>query len=525
MSPQLVIDTDAVVALAALVARAGDDADALARRLATIAGDVALRSQAVPLLRAVADEQELVGRVLESRARAAAAFQLAPDLLTRAGYRAALDDGDLAIGDLLADHAAVRDTFDLPDPAIEAGDVAAGTVDLAYLPLFGPGGPQATDIHQGRLGDCALLATMASVAETHPEWIVELVHDRGDGTYDITIDGEVIRVDADVPVDVNGRPLYVRSDVLWPYLVEKAAAIHATEHGRRRPTVHVPAPNWPALSPGYGTLAIGLTSEWFDTFFGAHGESDVVLVPLTPDDDVVVAIASQLERGVPVTAATLTGMGFSEPHQLAVLAMDGDTVTLQNPWGGFSDGAAASVRAAVPSAEVDQATGRLTMSVDDFLRTAHVVEFGPGADVDGDGYTDVSSSTTSLPLPGPVDVTVTERTEVGSRVHVGTDGIDLGSGSRHSRDVTVGTDSVSTTSGATVYQGVQVRVTSDADVSLDEVRLETHIGGSLGLGLGVDLAVEVHPIEVARDAVEVADTVISVVNPVNVIGAAIDLFP
>ena len=52
---------------------------------------------------------------------------LTPDRFRR-GVDAALDDGDLAIGDLLADHAAVRDTFDLPDPAVEAGE------RLGFLP-------------------------------------------------------------------------------------------------------------------------------------------------------------------------------------------------------------------------------------------------------------------------------------------------------------------------------------------------------------------------------------------------------
>ena len=43
------------------------------------------------------------------------------------------------------------------------------------------------DVTQGSLGDCWLAAAMAAVARARPEVIRSLIHDRGDGTYDVSL--------------------------------------------------------------------------------------------------------------------------------------------------------------------------------------------------------------------------------------------------------------------------------------------------------------------------------------------------
>ena len=54
---------------------------------------------------------------------------------------------------------------DLVDPAPLDGRVTAHFGDV---PLFGPDGPTAGDVNQGSLGDCWLIAALASVADGDP---------------------------------------------------------------------------------------------------------------------------------------------------------------------------------------------------------------------------------------------------------------------------------------------------------------------------------------------------------------------
>jgi len=44
-------------------------------------------------------------------------------------------------------------------------------------------GPSLTDIHQGALGDCYLIAGMGAIAYLHPEYIERAIHQNDDGTY------------------------------------------------------------------------------------------------------------------------------------------------------------------------------------------------------------------------------------------------------------------------------------------------------------------------------------------------------
>lgn len=117
----------------------------------------------------------------------------------------------------------------LPNERIEGPLLTGPTTD-------GDGNPvsrvQPTDVEQGQIGDCWLITSMQSIAETHPEIIEKNVKDNGDGTYTVTLydDGE--------PVDYVVRPEFPASDgdpqyadnpgarELWPLLYEKAMAQH-----------------------------------------------------------------------------------------------------------------------------------------------------------------------------------------------------------------------------------------------------------------------------------------------------------
>jgi hypothetical protein len=127
------------------------------------------------------------------------------------------------------DDAVGASRVDLDDPDPLNGEL---TAHFGYIPLFGDGGPLPTDVNQGSLGDCWLLAVMAATANGDPARLQSMIHDNRDGTYTVTIDGHRITVDDEFPVDANGLPTYARGPqwtqptVLWPLILEKAMAQH-----------------------------------------------------------------------------------------------------------------------------------------------------------------------------------------------------------------------------------------------------------------------------------------------------------
>jgi hypothetical protein len=104
------------------------------------------------------------------------------------------------------------------------------------VPLFGPNGPEIEDISQGLIGDCYFLACLAEIASQHPDAIVSMFTDNGNGTYGVRfyIDGAASYVTVDNQLlgltYTNGSiaPLLNRFNPdgasLWAGLVEKAFA-------------------------------------------------------------------------------------------------------------------------------------------------------------------------------------------------------------------------------------------------------------------------------------------------------------
>ena len=92
--------------------------------------------------------------------------------------------------------------------------------------LFAKGGvPHDTDIAQGVIGDCTLLASLAEVAFRQPQTIENMFINNGDGSVTVRLyhNGvpNYVTVDAQLP---DGGTLYDRpvNGVLWAALVEKA---------------------------------------------------------------------------------------------------------------------------------------------------------------------------------------------------------------------------------------------------------------------------------------------------------------
>lgn len=111
--------------------------------------------------------------------------------------------------------------------------------------LFSSAGPEITDIRQGSVGDCWLLAGLGAIALDNPNAIRRNVVDLNDGTYGVRLGNKFFRVDDDLPVrksaPANGNYVLVAKGTttvagaklgaensLWPALVEKAYTHYRT---------------------------------------------------------------------------------------------------------------------------------------------------------------------------------------------------------------------------------------------------------------------------------------------------------
>ncbi len=107
-----------------------------------------------------------------------------------------------------------------------------------------PDGPavKPTDLRQGAIGDCWLIATMGAIAQQQPGLIEDAITANDNGTYTVrlyTKDGDpvYVTVTPDLP-GIDGAPVFVKNPSgrdgpaeLWPHLLEKAAAQYRGTYG------------------------------------------------------------------------------------------------------------------------------------------------------------------------------------------------------------------------------------------------------------------------------------------------------
>jgi hypothetical protein len=196
-----------------------------------------------------------------------------------------------------------------------------------------------TDIRQGTVGDCYLLASLAEVALRSPAVINNMFVVNGDGTYTVKFfnagQANFVTVDSYLPTNGSGNAIYAAYGTnytnaaaeLWVALAEKAY-VQANEFGWIRPGLTGSGQNaYSAISGGYiyaslghvtgqSTIAFASTasSTSFNTFVSAWnaGKSIGFASKVTPASSTVVG------------SHAYTVVGYNSSTQ---------TVTLYNPWG------------------------------------------------------------------------------------------------------------------------------------------------------------------------------------------------
>jgi hypothetical protein len=117
----------------------------------------------------------------------------------------------------------------LPDPLANINESGTTEKNFGGDPLFAPGGPSPMDITQGQVGDCQTLASLLGLVSRDPKVISQMIVNLGDGTYAVQFApmgvDKYVRVNADLPVDSSGNPVYAhlgQQSCLWVALIEKA---------------------------------------------------------------------------------------------------------------------------------------------------------------------------------------------------------------------------------------------------------------------------------------------------------------
>ena len=114
---------------------------------------------------------------------------------------------------------------DLPDPKVNMQGSPNFSITYAAVnkELFGAAGPRMTDVNQGKLGDCFMMAPLASMAAMDPSLIRSMFTDNGNNTWGVRffVDGKAEYVTVDNEL-ANGGAVFNSGVNDWAALAEKA---------------------------------------------------------------------------------------------------------------------------------------------------------------------------------------------------------------------------------------------------------------------------------------------------------------
>lgn len=303
--PAVSVDTIAVEAMIASLRRAVVVLESIADGVAADEAAAALDAGRSTLLYAdeLVEEVSLAARMLSQTVDDATAADLLASSLTD-------DIGAVPV--------------DLTDPSLVThyldDDDALALGHFGHFPLFGDAGvPRPSDVRQGGIGDCGVMAALAALVTADPEAVRRLVTDHGNGTYTVHLATGDVTVDDQLPYVIGmHRTTYARqgaSGALWPAIVEKALAV---------------------ANGGYEALD-GLGAA--NAFSGLTASTDSIASTRDPglDDADVAELDRRLDEGAAAVALSDDAFGFGEGHAWTVVAVAGTgaaaSVTLRNPWG------------------------------------------------------------------------------------------------------------------------------------------------------------------------------------------------
>jgi Calpain family cysteine protease len=201
--------------------------------------------------------------------------------------------------------------------------------------LFGPNGPQYTNVVQGEVNDCYLMAALGATAVNSPQAISSAFIDNGDGTctvrfYDNGV-AQYVTVDRYLPATTAKKLWYAgmgwsvsnTANVLWVPLLEKAFAELAAS-GWSQPSAA--ANSYAAIGEGWeGTALTELTGKSASWSTISNTTTSLNSIVSTFQSGQMVMLDSN-----PTTASNIVS---SHIYVMIGYASSTKTFTLYNPWG------------------------------------------------------------------------------------------------------------------------------------------------------------------------------------------------
>jgi hypothetical protein len=241
--------------------------------------------------------------------------------------------------------------------------------------LFAKGGPRDTDIAQGVIGDCTLLASLAEVALRDPQTIESMFINNGDGSVTVRLyDNGVpnyVTVDAQLP---DGGTLYDRpvNGVLWAALVEKAIVEENAEGWLK--TWYPGSDSYAALNGGDQGTAVAYLSTLTglpSSYFGVDPSN--IIADWNAGKLVVLSTGDSVPSGSGLVADHCYAMTGYNPASST-------PISLFNPWGAQASQPSVSLTTLTTSFQFAAAAGSAPPS--DSYTTSIANEFSPIAAVE-----------------------------------------------------------------------------------------------------------------------------------------------
>lgn len=248
---------------------------------------------------------------------------------------------------------------DLPSSKVYMDGSFSVSYSASFSPVFGTHGPSASDVNQGYLGDCYLLACLAEVAYQNPSLISSMITDNGNNTYGVRfyVDGTAKYVTVNNSLAYGGS-IFNEGTNIWASLIEKAyAQLQAGGVTTGNPWYGY-GNSWSSIGNGgapenalaeiTGATQItdyyGNGSTWYTVVYDAS-INWTSYVPSTSNAAVLNALIADLAEGDNVVLSSWTNAKDSSGkitlvsgHAMSIYGYDAATGMLQvrNPWGSMN---------------------------------------------------------------------------------------------------------------------------------------------------------------------------------------------
>jgi hypothetical protein len=198
-------------------------------------------------------------------------------------------------------------------------------------------GPAYTDIEQGQVGDCYLVATFGALAKSDPNAIASMIIDNGDNTYTVRFFGgtgaaSFVTVDCQLPTASWGGPVFAgvgtyspssTSNELWVALLEKAYVQWNETGGTGRSDARNA---YQAIAGGWMNDVYSQTINRYGSFYMNWTDSQQSILVNAVLQNKVVTLGSR---------SSSPGNGVVANHAYILTGYNAQTGTFScyNPWG------------------------------------------------------------------------------------------------------------------------------------------------------------------------------------------------